>query len=86
MAGNISPDNVAITLTYSQYVAAIGPGIPPDDSIKNCSVSLNMHYPQGYQYSFFAADYRGFAALDEGVTGNLSAIYWFEVSKKIVRQ
>lgn len=58
-------------------VASIGPGTLPTDHRKNCQINLDIHYPQGFQYSLFSADYRGYESLDPGVTGQQVATYYF---------
>jgi hypothetical protein len=66
-----------LTLIYDQYVAQIGPGTMPTDHRKNCQINLDVHYPQGWQFSVFSVDYRGFEALDPHVTGHQLATYYF---------
>jgi hypothetical protein len=66
-----------LTLIYSEYVAEIGPGTLPSDHRKNCQVNLDVHYPQGWQFSIFSVDYRGFEQLDAKVTGHQLATYYF---------
>jgi hypothetical protein len=66
-----------LTLIYDQYVAQIGPGTMPTDHRKNCQINLDVHYPQGWQFSVFSVDYRGFEALDAHVTGHQLATYYF---------
>jgi len=66
-----------LTLIYTDYVASIGPGTAVADHRKNCQINLDVHYPQGWQYSLFSVDYRGFEDLDQGVTGKQAATYYF---------
>jgi hypothetical protein len=66
-----------LTLIYSNYVASIGPGTTVTDHRKNCQVNLDVHYPQGWQFSLFSVDYRGFEDLEKDVTGKQSATYYF---------
>jgi hypothetical protein len=66
-----------LTLLYDDYVAQIGPGTAPSDTRKNCAINLDIHYPNGWQYSLFSVDYRGFVGLDKGVTGQQVATYYF---------
>lgn len=66
-----------LTLLYDDYIASIGPGTVPSDRRKNCQLNLDIHYPNGWQYSLFTADYRGFGDLDKGVTGNQVSTYYF---------
>jgi hypothetical protein len=75
-----------LTLLYSDYVAQIGPGTLPSDHRKNCQVNLDVHYPQGWQFSLFSVDYRGFEALDPHVTGHQLATYYFSGNSPQVSQ
>jgi len=77
IASSASDDRTVLTLLYSDYVASIGPGTAPSDHRKNCQVVLDIHYPQGFQYSIFSADYRGYEDLESGVTGQQVATYYF---------
>ncbi|MEV4437025.1 DUF4360 domain-containing protein [Streptomyces sp. NPDC049555] len=75
---NVSPDNTAFTVSYSNYVAQVGVGAKPTDFRKNCQLSLNVHVPQGFTYAVARADYRGFAHLEKGATGLERASYYFQ--------
>ncbi|MFI9202237.1 DUF4360 domain-containing protein [Streptomyces sp. NPDC053048] len=75
---NVSPDNTAFTVSYSNYVAQVGLGAKPTDFRKNCQLSLNVHVPQGFTYAIAQADYRGFAHLEKGATGLERANYYFQ--------
>ena len=81
-----SSEKTVLSLSYSEYIASIGPGTKPADHQKNCLVTLNVHYPQGWQFSIFSVDYRGFKQLDKGVTGKQSSIYWFGGTRQDVGQ
>lgn len=67
----------SFTLIFDKYVAQIGPGVATTESRKFCQVNLQLHYPQGFQYSILKTIYRGFAQLDAGVTGSQEATYYF---------
>lgn len=66
-----------LTLLFDDYVAAIGPGTSIQDRRKNCQINLDIHYPGGFQFSLFSADYRGYQDLEKGVTGEQVANYYF---------
>ncbi|CAG8975724.1 hypothetical protein HYALB_00009131 [Hymenoscyphus albidus] len=73
----LSADRTVFTLIFDSYIAQIGPGIAAAESRKFCQINLNLHYPQGFQYSIMKTLYRGFANLDKGVTGSQEATYYF---------
>lgn len=72
-----SPSNTSFTVTYSDYLAAVGVGAAPVDFRKNCQLSVQIHVPQGFTYAVAQADYRGFAHLETGATGLQRASYYF---------
>ncbi|HEU4425642.1 MAG TPA: DUF4360 domain-containing protein [Pilimelia sp.] len=80
----VSPDNTAFTVTYSQYVARDGGGADPIDFRKNCQLNLLVHVPQGFTYAIARADYRGFAHLKPGSTALQRAAYYFQGSSDTV--
>jgi hypothetical protein len=81
----VSPDNTAITVTYSEYTAQVGVGAKPTDFRKNCQLGLNVHVPQGFTYAIASADYRGFGHLERGATGTEMANYYFQGEQQSTR-
>jgi hypothetical protein len=73
----LSDDRTIMTLIFDEYVASIGPGVDITNNRKNCQLNINLRYPSGFQYSIFSADYRGYAYLEEGVTGTQKSTYYF---------
>ncbi|KAH8659181.1 hypothetical protein BGZ60DRAFT_382304 [Tricladium varicosporioides] len=61
-------------------MASIGPGVAITNNRANCQLNINLQYPSGFQYSVLGTDFRGYAALDSGVTGVQSATYYFSGS------
>lgn len=74
----VSPDNMAFTVTYSDFLAQVGVGAKPTDFRKNCQLNLLVHVPQGFTYAVAQVDYRGFAHLEPGATGEEKANYYFQ--------
>jgi len=77
VGSQISSDRTTMTLLFDSYTASIGPGIPVNDQRKNCQLNVDLTYPGGFQYSVLSADYRGYAALQKGVSGTLKSTYYF---------
>ncbi|KAF2157344.1 hypothetical protein K461DRAFT_219803, partial [Myriangium duriaei CBS 260.36] len=77
VASVISDDRTTMTLIFDQYVASIGTGVSVVENRKNCQLNVKIHYPPGFQFSLFSADYRGYAGLDKGVTGVQKSTYYF---------
>jgi hypothetical protein len=74
----VSPDNKAFTVTYSDYLAQVGPQAKPTDFRKNCQLNLKVNVPGGFTYGIAQADYRGFASLEKGAKGTAKASYYFQ--------
>ena len=80
VAQNISPDNLAFTLLFDNYVAEAGPGVPLSQGRKNCQINVDLEYPAGWTYTLISIDYRGYANLDPGARGTQKATYYFQGS------
>jgi len=76
----LSTDLTTLTLIYDAFIAESGPGIKAKEYRKTCQANIKLHYPQGWQFSVFKADYRGHATLPSGVTGSCKATYYFSGS------
>lgn len=75
---NISPDNQAFTVTFSEFVAELGAGMPLSAGRKNCSITLDLQVPNGWQYSIATFNYRGFMDIGEGVQAEHVTKYFFQ--------
>lgn len=75
---NISDDKQAFTLTFSEFAAETGPGIPLSASRKNCVATLVLDVPSGWQYSIGSFYYRGFMQLDQAIRAEHTTNYFFE--------
>lgn len=78
VAANVAPDLTAFTLLFDSYVADLGPGLSLSRSRKNCQILVDLDFPQGWSYSVFSVDYRGFANLQRGVSGIQQSLYYFQ--------
>ncbi|RJQ66885.1 DUF4360 domain-containing protein [Pseudonocardiaceae bacterium YIM PH 21723] len=73
----VSGDRKSFTVTYSEYLAKAGRGTTSTDRRKDCQLNLEVHVPEGHTYAIQKVDYRGFASLTRGASGNLDASYYF---------
>jgi len=73
----ISDDRTIFTLEFDQFVASIGPGVAVSENRKNCQLILDLQYPQGWSYSILQTTFRGYVAIDAGVTATQEAVYYF---------
>lgn len=78
VAENISADNQAFTLTFSEFVAEAGPNISPRNNRKNCQLTAVLSIPPGWQYTVGSFNYRGFIDVDYGVTATHTTSYYFQ--------
>jgi hypothetical protein len=76
----VAPDNTAFTVTYSEYIAEVGPGVKKTESRKNCQVNVRVNAPQGFTYAVAQADYRGYLYLEDKATAVQGASYYFQGS------
>ena len=79
---NLSEDAKAFTLLFDSYVAEAGPGMPLSLSRKNCQIAVDLRFRQGWSYTIFTVDYRGYARLDPGTSGQQLSSYYFQGQTK----
>jgi len=46
---NVDATGTIFDVAFDQYTASVGPGNLPADARKNCRISINLAFPQGYQ-------------------------------------
>lgn len=77
ISDNLATDGQALTLLFDSFVASVGPGIPFSEKRKNCAITVKLRFPQGWSYSLYTVDYRGYLDLQPGTSGSQTARYWF---------
>jgi len=75
-------------VAFDKYVVSVGPGSKIADGRKNCRVSIDLQFPQGYQMSIIESRFIGYASLAAGQTGTCRAAYTFsgDPSQEVVFQ
>ncbi|MEA5550963.1 DUF4360 domain-containing protein [Anabaena cylindrica UHCC 0172] len=69
---NVSPDGQELSILFDQFIAL---GNKSSERRKSCNMSIPIKVPQGFQISFYDADYRGYVA--PSTTGRLRSEYFF---------
>lgn len=80
VAENVSPDRQAFTLLFDSYVAEVGPGVPLSAKRRNCQLNVDLDFPNGWSFTIFTVDYRGYISLERNVTGLQQSKYYFQGS------
>ena len=78
IANVISEDRKAFTLLFDSFFAEAGPGLSLRDARKNCQITVDLDYPEGWTFALATFDYRGYAYMDERITATHSASYYFQ--------
>jgi len=84
----IFDDGKVFTLSFDQYSASQSRGSDPAKARSYCNLGLELNIPQGWQFSIFKIDYRGYANLDAGLSGVIQSSYRFSggASTPVLRQ
>jgi hypothetical protein len=78
VASGMNPDNTMFYMTFSNYLAQSGPGLPVVEARKNCQLTMAITAPPGMTYAITRADYLGYASLPENTTGRFTTNLYFQ--------
>ncbi|AEO60608.1 hypothetical protein MYCTH_2069031 [Thermothelomyces thermophilus ATCC 42464] len=65
----IDATKTLLEVTFSEYIVQTGPGTKAADWRKNCKLTLNMEFDEGFSFSTLATDMSGFAQIPAGSRG-----------------
>ncbi|EYF08833.1 DUF4360 domain-containing protein [Chondromyces apiculatus] len=69
----LTEDLQAFVITYDEFHATAGPGVPLQESVKSCTATINLSFPAGWSWTVSSVAYSGSAQLDSYVTGRFSS-------------
>ena len=78
----LSPDRAAFTITYSAYLTQLTTGSVTQVGV-DCRVNLKITAATGYAPVITSVDYRGFAEIAPGASGQQSASYRFHGAARV---
>ena len=58
-----------LEVTFSTYTVETGPGTKAADWRKNCKLTLNLEFDEGFQFATLATDMMGFAQIPKNARG-----------------
>jgi Domain of unknown function (DUF4360) len=73
---SVSPDGQELSILFDKFTAL---GNNPAQSRKSCNMSIPIKVPQGFQVSFYDADFRGYVA--PNTSARLRSEYFFAGSR-----
>ncbi len=85
VAHNVASDAKAFTLLFSDFIAEAGPNVPLGKNKSACRVTVDLRFPNGWSYSVFTVDYRGFMSLDANVSTTQKSSYYFQAASGSAR-
>jgi len=73
----IDASKTLMEVTFSEYIIQTGPGTRASDWRKNCKLTINLAYDEGFQFATLATEMRGFAQIPRGSRGTCSNTFDF---------
>jgi len=65
----IDATKTLLEVTFSEYIIQTGPGTKASEWRKNCKLTLNLEFDEGFQFATLATSFAGFAQIPKGARG-----------------
>ncbi len=80
-SATLSPDAKSLSILFDAYTLEAGGVTGRRLDRKSCNIAIPVHVPQGYSFSIFQVDYRGFNAIPRGGRSQFNVEYFFAGSR-----
>lgn len=77
VSAGISSDDGTLELSFAQFVAEVGPGIPLAKSRRFCNLTFILEVPSNQQYAIRDVSYSGYAYLEPKAGVDLKSSFFF---------
>ena len=77
VSATLATDAKSLSILYDAYTLDAGGATGKRIDRKSCNVAIPVHVPQGYSFSVFQFDYRGFNSLPTGAMSQFGVEYFF---------
>jgi hypothetical protein len=78
VSSTFSNDRTYFSLTFDQYIASSGTGVPVTESRKNCQVNINLRVPYGWTFDLSKHSSDGFVQLPKRVSAEAKTVFYFQ--------
>lgn len=75
---SIAPDGQVFTMTFASYEIKLSEADRSATKSLDCDITVELKSPAGLSYAINSFYYAGYAFLEDGVTANIAANYYFD--------
>jgi len=74
----------ALSISFTPYIATLGPLYGPTDITENCAFVVNISLPSGWQFTVNSVTFSGEASLPLGISAAVSSILFFNLPQQCI--